>query len=133
MASDRIRVCGITVYGRHGVSEAEQCLGRPFLVDVELELDLSEAGKSDDLGRTVDYARVCEVVAAVNAGRCFRLLEAFAEEIAKNVLAEVGGDKVVVRVRKPHPPVGMVVEAAEVEITRVRTPAADDISGRGPG
>ena len=118
MSPDKIRLRGITVYGCHGVSAAEREVGRPFEVDVELVLDLSAAGETDDLGTTVDYAAVCEVVRRVNEEGPYRLLEAFASRIAKEILEASPAEEVTVRVRKPHPPVGSLVGAAEVEITR---------------
>ncbi len=118
MPSDKIRLLDITFYGCHGVTEAERAVGRPFEVDVELAADLSAAGATDDLGATVDYAAVCELVARANeAGPC-RLLEAFAERIAESILRHLPVSEVTVRVRKPHPPVGLLVGVAEVEITR---------------
>jgi len=120
MSADRIRLHNITVYGCHGVTEAERAVERPFQVDVELVTDLSTAGTTDDLGATVDYAAVCEMVGRANEAGPYHLLEAFAERIAKNLLGHLPVSTVTVRVRKPHPPVGMLVEAAEVEITRTR-------------
>lgn len=116
--ADKIRLRNITLYGCHGVTEAERRVGRPFEVDVELTLDLSAAGETDDLGATIDYAGVCEVVREANEAGPHRLLEAFAERIAKGLLERYPAPAVTVRVRKPHPPVGMLVGAAEVEITR---------------
>ena len=118
MPRDRIRITKIALYGRHGVSAAEREVGRPFEVDVEMEMDLSAAAESDDLTKTVDYSAVCEVVRQVNEGGPYHLLEAMAGEIAKRILEGVPVAEVTVRVRKPHPPVGSVVGAAEVEITR---------------
>jgi len=51
------------------------------------------------------------------------LLEALAGRIAKDVLERFPAEEVTVRVRKPHPPAGSVIGAAEVEITR---PARDE-------
>jgi dihydroneopterin aldolase len=108
------------MYGRHGVTEAERAVGRWFEVDVELRSDLSAAGKTDDIGTTVDYSGVFEVVRRVNDEGPCQLLEAFAERIAKNLLEHFPVPEVTVRVRKLHPPVSGLVEAAEVEITRGR-------------
>ena len=55
---DRILLNGMVFYGRHGTLPAERELGQPFLVDVELRMDLRPAGLSDDLARTVDYGQV---------------------------------------------------------------------------
>jgi dihydroneopterin aldolase len=122
MPSDKIRLLNITLYGCHGVTEAERAVGRPFQVDVEVAADLSTAGATDDLGATVDYAVVCELVRRANEAGPYRLLEAFAEQIAKSILGHLPVSEVTVRVRKPHPPVGLLVEVAEVEITRSKRP-----------
>ena len=118
MASDTIRLSDIALYGFHGVTPAERQVGRLFEVDVELRAYLSEAAETDDLGTTVDYGAVCEVVRRVHEAGPYKLLEAMAGRIAKEVLAAFPVEQVTVRVRKPHPPVGGIVGAAEVEITR---------------
>jgi len=115
---DSVSLLDIMVYGRHGVSDEEQAIGRPFAIDVEVSLDLRQAGATDDIGATVNYAALCEVVRQANEAGPFRLLEAFAERIAKEVIASFPVAEVTVRVRKPHPPVGMLVGSAQVEITR---------------
>jgi hypothetical protein len=51
-AHDRIILEGMVFHGRHGVLPAERELGQPFVVDVELRLDLRPAGLSD-AARTV--------------------------------------------------------------------------------
>lgn len=118
LGEDRIRIQGMVLYGHHGLTEAEQATGRTFEVDVELALDLSAAGDTDDLEATVDYAAVCDVVRRVHEAGPYRLLEAFAHRIAKEIVEQFPLEAVTVRVRKPLPPVGSVVGAVEVEVTR---------------
>ncbi len=43
--------------------------GQPFVVDVELNLDLRPAGQSDDLAHTVDYGMVTEIAKKVITGK----------------------------------------------------------------
>jgi dihydroneopterin aldolase len=118
MSRDRIRLSRISLYGCHGVTPAEREIGRPFEVDVELVLDLSAAADTDDLGTTVDYTAVCDIVQRIHDAGPHHLLEAMAGRMANEILGAFPVDEVTVRVRKPHPPVGAVVGAAEVEITR---------------
>ena len=47
--SDRIVISGIRAYGYHGVFDFENENGQDFIVDLVLELDLSQAGISDEL------------------------------------------------------------------------------------
>jgi dihydroneopterin aldolase len=118
MASDWVRLKDIALYGCHGVTPAERQVGRLFEVDVELKLDLGAAAETDDLGTTVDYAAVYEIVTRVHEDGPYQLLEAMAGRIANQIIAAFPVDEVTVRVRKPHPPVGGLVGAAEIEITR---------------
>lgn len=119
---DRIRIVNMSFYGHHGVDPSERALGGRFSFDVELALDLTAAGESDDLAQTVDYAAVYELIAQVQAGRKFLLLEALAHHIAQAILAQFAVDAVTVRARKHSVPLAGLIDYTEVEITRRRSP-----------
>ena len=59
---DTLNVKGIRVYGYTGFFEAEQFLGQWFEVDLTLWLDLSKAGRSDELTDTLNYADAVAIV-----------------------------------------------------------------------
>ena len=69
--SDQIVLKGVSARGFHGVLEAEKRDGQPFVVDVHLTLDLSRAGRTDDLAATVNYAEVASAVVARITGPSF--------------------------------------------------------------
>jgi dihydroneopterin aldolase len=110
----------MSFYGYHGVLPQERELGQQFVVDVELQLDLRPAGENDDLGQTVSYADVYEVVRRVVTGAPSKLIEAVAEQIACQVLQQFAVQQVLVRVKKPAAPVPGHFSYMAVEI--VRTP-----------
>lgn len=58
----KIFVEGIRIYAYHGCFKEETAIGTDFLIDVELDVDLTAASKSDDLGDTVNYQTVFEVI-----------------------------------------------------------------------
>ena len=116
--SDKIILSCLEFYGYHGVLSEEQQLGQKFIVDLELFLDLRDAGMTDNLELTVNYARVFEVVREIVTGKPFLLIEALAEAIAVNVLQDFAIEKVLVRVKKPQAPVPGCFEHMAVEITR---------------
>lgn len=120
--TDSIRLNEMIFYGYHGVLSEEQALGQRFVVDVELRLDLREAGRSDDLDRTVNYSAVFACVRDVVTGPPCKLIEAVAERIAGRILAGFPlVMSLVVRVQKPHVPLaGAVLASAEVRIERAR-------------
>jgi dihydroneopterin aldolase len=121
-AEDRILLEGMVFHGRHGTLPAERELGQPFVVDVELRLDLRPAGLSDDLSQTVDYGEVHEQVKEIVEGPPVNLTETLAERIAATVLEEHPPVEAVrVKVAKPHVRLGeTVLEGSAVEILRRR-------------
>lgn len=123
MAADRIILAGMQFYGFHGVNPEERTLGQPFVVDLEVELDLDTACNSDSLTDTVSYTHLYRLTRDVMEGEPFNLLEAAAGSIARQILLQHQiVESVRVRVRKPRPPIrGSVIDSAAVEIFRTRS------------
>ena len=115
---DRISLKNMIFYGYHGVLPAENELGQRFAVDLIMELDLSQAGKTDDLSFTVNYAEAYEVVKAVMEKERFKLLEKVAEEIADRIIKTFSVQAVIVKLRKPSVPIAGVLDYAEISIRR---------------
>jgi dihydroneopterin aldolase / 2-amino-4-hydroxy-6-hydroxymethyldihydropteridine diphosphokinase len=116
--------------GTHGLLSEERARAQPFEVDLDVQVDLRNAGRSDDLGDTADYASVGAAALAVIAGPHVDLLERLAELIARAAAAEVASSGLVatgvsVTVRKLRPPVPF--EMGSVGITIHRT--ASDLAG----
>jgi 7,8-dihydroneopterin aldolase/epimerase/oxygenase len=116
--TDRIILANMRFEGRHGYFEEERLTPQPFEVDVELVLDLAPAGTTDDLDRSVDYARVYEAVREIVESTTSRLLETIAESIGQAILADRRVAEVVIRVRKPAVQLSGPLDYAGVEITR---------------
>ncbi len=119
--SDRIVLDGMEFSGTHGVYPEEHETPQRFEVDVELALNLQPAGLSDDLAQTLDYAKVFETCRQIVESTRFDLIEALAEAIAHELLAEFAADEVTVRIRKPDVRLGGTLRSAGVEIRRRRT------------
>lgn len=119
---DRILLEGMVFHGRHGTLPAERELGQPFVVDVELRLDLRPAGLSDDLLKTVDYGEVHRLARQVVEGEPVNLTETVAERIAHAALEEHPiVEAVRVKVKKPHVRLDdTVLDGSAVEILRRR-------------
>jgi len=113
-----IRLKNAVFYAYHGAMEDEQNLGGKFECDVDMYCDFSAAAESDSLKKTVNYERVYAFIQRVVLEKKYYLLEALANSIAKGLLREFGAiEKVIVKIRKPHPPVKGVVDHVEVELT----------------
>ena len=119
--TDKIILKGIEVKGRHGCSEEERKKLQPFIVDAELYLDLSRAGKSDDLGDTIDYVAVLDDIKKIIGGTSRNLIETVAQEIADFLLRRyLLLEGVKITLHKPSPPVKEKFGGAAVEIFRSR-------------
>ena len=119
--TDRIVLEGMRFYGFHGVNPEERVLGQEYLVDLAVEMDLTQAGASDRLEDTISYAHIYRAVRDVMEGEPRNLLEAAAQAVADRILSDFPVDSGSIRVKKPHPPIrGSVIENATVEIFRRR-------------
>ena len=115
---DIIRLGGLSFYGFHGVTAAEKETGRVFEVDCEVEVDLSDAGRSDRLTDTVDYKKVYDVIKETVEDKAFSLLEGLAQHITDKILDCFPVYRVTLKVRKMNPPIAGQIKFIEVEITR---------------
>jgi dihydroneopterin aldolase len=106
--------------GKHGYYEHELTTPQPFEVDIELLLNLQPAGMDDDLEKTIDYAKVYDATRQIVESTSFRLLEALAEAISHEILADFSVTEVGVRIRKPKVELGGPLDHAAVEIWRRR-------------
>jgi len=115
---DRIRISGLRELGVHGVLPEEHLRPQPFEVDLELLVDVSGAGASDDLTDTVDYGAVCEAVSRIVSTEQYQLLERLATRIAEVCRADPRVVGAIVEVRKLHPPVRALLDYVAVRVER---------------
>lgn len=117
---DKIFFSGMSFYGFHGVYGAEAELGQRFMVDLELSIDLSRAGASDDLHDTVNYAEIFTCVQKVVEGERYNLVERLTTEVAQQLLTQFPLVEVKVKVTKPNPPIKGHYEGVAIEMIRKR-------------
>jgi len=117
MTNDVLRIQNMAFYGYHGLFDEEAKLGQQFEVDVEVYGNFRGfAHKENPVA--VDYPRVCTLVEQVVTGERYGLIEALADRIAEVLQTQLGLTQVVVRVRKPNPPVPVQFDGVEVEVRR---------------
>jgi dihydroneopterin aldolase len=115
---DKISLKDITAFGYHGVLKSEKELGQSFLIDLDVELDLKEAGVNDKLDFTVNYSDLQNIVKKVVREESFNLVESIAEKIAFEVLEFTKIKGVRVNVKKPYIPDKDFSGKVSVEIYR---------------
>jgi dihydroneopterin aldolase len=116
---DRILMEGMSFFGRHGVLPGEREIGVHFTVDVELDVDVSTAGRTDRLEDTIDYREAYRLVREVLEGDSRNLVETLAERTAGQLLTLPPVRRARVTVRK-RPPLPGSFASFGVEVTRTR-------------
>ncbi len=122
--TDRLRLMNLVFHAYHGLLPEEERLGQRFEVDVELLLDLAAAARADEPQLTVDYTDALALVEQIVTQRRFGLVEALAEALAEGIRQRFSTlEGVIIRVRKPDPPVATTFDGLEVEIERRWAPS----------
>ncbi|MBV8639273.1 MAG: dihydroneopterin aldolase [Candidatus Eremiobacteraeota bacterium] len=85
---DRISLRNIVAHGKHGANPGERDRAQPFHLEVDLDVDLSRAGLTDELHDTVDYAKVYETVVKIVEEKSFKLMERVASVILDEILRD---------------------------------------------
>jgi dihydroneopterin aldolase len=79
----RLFLSGIRAEGKHGARKGEKDDPQPFVVDLDLEVDVGD----DDIGGTADYRTIVEAVRSIVTEASFDLIESIARAIAESVAA----------------------------------------------
>lgn len=117
---DKIFVKDLEIFAYHGVMQQEKELGQKFLISLELFLDLKEAGKNDDLSKTVNYGELCCAVEKEFQRESYDLIERAAEKLGEFILLNYNDvERVKVSIKKPWAPIGRSLLYAGIEIDRV--------------
>jgi len=119
--SDSIFVNGLILHAYHGVMPHEAKVGQPFGLDLVLDIDLTEASRTDTLKSTVSYEALVKTVSEAFSARRYRLIEAAAGAVADAVLTRYPQVRSIrVTVRKPHAPIAATFDDVGVVVTRAR-------------
>ncbi len=113
-----VEISGLSLYTRHGVSEAERELGQRLVIDIAMELAACDALVTDRVEDTVDYAEVCEQVALAAQERSYKTLERLCAAISDRLTDRYSTDSIRVKASKPEPPIPLPVEEVSVEVWR---------------
>jgi dihydroneopterin aldolase len=105
----KVRLENIRLYAFHGCLKEEAIIGSDYRVDLEVQADLEEAARTDQLSDTVDYVHLHKIVRE--------------EMETRSHLLESVADRILNRIFKDHPS----VQEAEVAISKVNPPLGGDV------
>lgn len=99
-----------------GIFDWEREIKQKVLISFELDCDLAEAVRTDDIRSTVDYKSISKDILALVEPSRFYLIETMAEKIAGLCLGYKGVSRAAVTVSKP----GAIRNSENVSVTVVR-------------
>jgi dihydroneopterin aldolase/2-amino-4-hydroxy-6-hydroxymethyldihydropteridine diphosphokinase len=120
MARDHIYVNGLRLMALVGVLPHEREGEQPVQVDIDLEVDLAEAGLTDNLVDTANYGAIAEAVSEVVRMSSDLLLERLVARIAERCLQFDHVEVADVRLTKLRPPIAENLDSTAVRIVRSR-------------
>jgi len=103
-----------------GIYPREQAMPQTVEISLQIGTSTASAGASDDIGDTIDYARVVDRLRGELAARHFNLLERLAQYVATLLLEDFGATWVRVSIAK----LGMMRGVARVGVVIERGAAA---------
>lgn len=98
---DKIFINDLTLSCIIGVFDFEREIKQNVIINIALHLDLSKAGKTDDINDTVSYHDIVLEVTKKVEGTKFHLLEALAEVVAEICLKDKRVQHAHVKIEKP--------------------------------
>lgn len=109
----RILLEGMEFYAYHGVLEEERIIGGKFIVDISFEVNISKAAKSDNIGETVNYQEIYDVVKNEMLVSS-KLIEHVGNRILEAVKNKFPVSDIQLKVSKLRPPVNGIVNKVSV-------------------
>ena len=98
MSRARLFLSGIRAEGRHGARTGEKDEPQPFVVDLDLEVELHD----DSIEATADYRAITDAVREVVEQGSFDLIETMADSIARRLASFPQVAAVTAVVHKPN-------------------------------
>lgn len=97
MSTSRLFLTGIAAAGHHGANPGEKEEAQGFVVDLDVEVEVTE----DRIGGTADYRGLIRTARETVERGSFDLLESLADAVARAVLERPGVLRVTAMVHKP--------------------------------
>lgn len=116
MSRARLFLSGIRAEGRHGARPGEKDTAQPFVVDLDLEVEVGD----DRIEATADYREIVESVRDVIEQGSFDLIESMAGAIAERVVSIERVTDATAVVHKPHAAGRLEIDGVAAAATAAR-------------
>lgn len=100
---DKIFLEGIQLGIRVGTTAGERSKPQPCRLDLVLKVNLSQAGQSGNLDKTIDYVAILKCVEELCSDHSFTLLEEVAHQTCRAIFAGFAVKEVKLKISKTQP------------------------------
>lgn len=98
----KIFIDNLIVFGILGIHPHEQRKKQLIRVSVEVEADISESAKNDDVNKTIDYSALSDYIIKFIDDSSYGTIEALIEALAERILSKFNIESVWLRIEKPN-------------------------------
>lgn len=111
---------GIEISGHCGLTQDERSHLQPIRIDLEIDCANSQAGETDNIQHTIDYAEIINRLLEIGTSNQFYLVESLAEYTIRTLFEEFPILSLRIWVRKTDPPLKATVNSVGVRLSRDR-------------
>ena len=111
---------GIEISGHCGLTQDERSHLQPIRIDLEIDCANSQAGETDNIQHTIDYAQIINRLLEIGTCNQFYLVESLAEYTIRTLFEEFPILGLRIWVRKTDPPLKATVNSVGVRLSRDR-------------
>ena len=120
---DQIHISDLLLRTIIGINEEERNKKQDVLINLTLDVDLLQAGRSDEISDAVNYRTITKEIIDLVENSEFQLVEKMAHEVGRICLKDDRVQRTLIRIEKP----GALRFARSVGVTVDRT--RDDYAG----
>jgi dihydroneopterin aldolase len=114
----KLFIDNLIVFGILGIHPHEQRKKQLIRVSVEVEADISESAKNDDVNKTIDYSALSDYIIKFIDDSNYGTIEALIEALAESILKNFNIENVWLRIEKPN--AVPQADSVGVEIERIK-------------
>ncbi|HZL13284.1 MAG TPA: dihydroneopterin aldolase [Verrucomicrobiae bacterium] len=96
----KISMVDLELHYRIGISKAERAWPQRLLVTIDMELDVADAIKSDNIRDTINYFDVAQILFKWGKNREWNLIEKLTDEMADLILKKFQPESVTIELKK---------------------------------
>lgn len=116
---DQLIIKDLELFAYHGVNPEEKSMGQKFIVEIKISMDLSEAGESDVLDTSINYAQLCHELQDVFTQRKHDLIERAASVLCDHILVNYKQvTEVDLTLKKPWAPIHLPLKYPAIRLVR---------------